>query len=278
MRTMIIAETGCTHEGNLKALLALVDVAADAGCDVLKSQWTSDPDEMCARRNAPDYRPYYEWLKFPLAWHGQLAERCAMRGLRYASTVYLPQDVVAVDPFVSLYKVAAFEAGATDLLDAHWPLMAENDKPLLVSIGMGTAWDPAQVVPAVWAGRVGALRCVSAYPTPPEQLHLATIRAQGFVGLSDHTAPECTDTGALAVAAGATVLERHIRLESCRSSNPDFAVSMSLHALVDYVARVRRAEAAMGDGAVTEAQPAEEPMLAYRAKPGRRSKRFTETS
>jgi sialic acid synthase SpsE len=189
--------------------------------------------------------------------------------LRYATTVYLPEDVAAVDPFVSLYKVAAFEAGADDLLAAYWDVMSRNDKQLFISVSMGRAWDPSAAVPPEFAARVGALRCVSAYPTPADQLQLSTIRAQGFVGLSDHTAPEMTDTGALAVAAGATVVERHVRLESCRQTNPDFAVAMGAHQFSDYVARIRRAEAAMGEPEATEAQPSEVPMMPFRAAPKR---------
>lgn len=268
MRTFVIAETGCTHEGDLNALLSLVDMAAEAGCDALKSQWVSDPAELCRRRNARDYQPYYEWLKFPAAWHQQLLERCARRGLAYGCTVYLPQDVAVIDPFVSFYKVAAFEAESADLLDIYADLLLANKKRVYVSVAMGAHWDPAAHFPMNELGdRVHALRCVSAYPTPADQLNLATIRAQGFAGLSDHTAPDNVQTGALAVAAGATVIERHIRLESCRPNNPDYTVAMSLHGLVEYVKRIRDAELVMGEPDATAAQPAEAPMLKFRTKP-----------
>lgn len=270
MKTLIIAETGCTHEGSLGALLALVDLAAEVGVDVLKTQFVSDPAALCARRNAADYQPYYEWLKFPAEWHEILAGRCGRLGIRYASTVYLPADIAVIDPYVSLYKVAAFEAEADDLLDAYVERMRENDRTLYVSVAMGTAWRPERFPEEIRA-RCQALRCVSAYPTPPEQLNLATIRAQGFVGLSDHTAPDQVQTGALAVAAGATVIERHIRLESASPRNPDYAVAMSAHALAAYVENIRKAEAAMGEATATAVQPAEEPMAAYRAR-GRRPK------
>jgi len=68
------------------------------------------------------------------------------------------------------------------------------------------------------------------------------------------------------------VIERHVRLESCRATNPDVVVSMSLHGLVDYVTRVRRAEAAMGQPSAVGAQPSEEPMMAYRARDKRRKR------
>ena len=260
MRTLVIAEAGCTHEGSLKALEAMVDMSAACGCDVFKSQWVSDPAALCERRGAHDYRPYYEFLKFPAAWHGTLAARCAARGIQYASTVYLPVDVAVIDPHVALYKVAAFEAEADDLLEAYAEVMQRNRKDLYVSVAMGAEWRPS--FPPEAAGRVFALRCVSAYPTPPEQLNLGTIRDYGFVGLSDHTRPDNVLTGALAVAAGARVIERHIRLDSCKPSNPDFAVAMSEHGLSAYVENIRQAETAMGVD--RGPQPAEAPMAAYR--------------
>lgn len=267
----IVAESGCTHEGDLGKLFALAEMCADAGVDGFKTQWCSDPEELCRRRNAAEYLPAYQWLRFPLSWHEQIAERCHALGLSYSSTAYLPQDVAAIDPYIDWYKIAAFETGAIDLVEAVVQRMRSNDKPLIMSLGLGAD------VPSAVVGddddddeivmRTKFLRCVSAYPTPIAELNLALIAANDPIdGLSDHTAASDRDSllvGAFAVAAGATWIERHVRLESCSPSNPDYTVSLSAHQLTEYVRLVRLAESALGSSKATGPMPSETPMLKH---------------
>ena len=82
MSVIIVAEPGATAEGNLDLMLQQIDACAEAGCDVYKSQWTSDPRLMAARREAKSYLPCYEWLAFPISWHDALVRRCRMREAR----------------------------------------------------------------------------------------------------------------------------------------------------------------------------------------------------
>lgn len=277
MGVMVIAEPGCTHEGNLTAMFDLIDLAADAGADVAKFQWTSDPDELCRRRNAADYRQCYAWLQFPRDWHEPLHARCADRGIRYACTVYLPQDVQVVDRFVPFFKVSSFESQADDLLDAcAAALAAESTIPrdLIVSLGFGADGAAAQDALErrdVDADRLRLLRCVSAYPAPLSSLRLGLIVDGLFEGLSDHSDPGEVLTGAFAVAAGATIVERHVRLESCRASNPDASTAMGRRAFGEYVANVRKAEIACRDAIFGEPDESERAMKRYRAFDGRRA-------
>ena len=267
-RTTVVAEPGCTHEGSLDAMFALVDLVAESGADAYKGQWCSDPEELCRRRHAPEYLPHYQHLRWPAQWHEQLAKRCEAVGLAYATTCYLPHDVAVVDSFTDFYKVAAFETGAADLLMAIASLQAGNEKRVVISLGLGATigevMASAPLLRPVW------LRCVSAYPAPAEDLRLSTINEEGLDGLSDHTAagdPDSLNVGALAVAAGATRIERHVRLESCRPSNPDYAVSLGGHQFAEYVRRIRVAERAYGSLKVAGPMPSETPMLRYRAQP-----------
>lgn len=264
-RTLVIADPGCTHEGNFGAMMSLVDLAALAGADACKFQWTSDPVELAARRDAADYLPYYQWLAFPREWHAILAARCGAVGIRYACTAYLPQDVEVVAPHTDFFKVSSFESGSGSLMRAYLSAMAGNEKRLIVSLGFGQQRTDAAlpVDEESWKSRVDFLHCVSAYPTPDDQLALPRIR--GLDGFSDHSDPTNAATGALAVAAGARIVERHIRLEWCKASNPDYAVSMSAHGFASYVRGVRLAEVARMDAAFhAGAAPAEQPMARHR--------------
>src|SRR5262249_17911849 len=62
------------------------------------------------------------------------------------------------------------------------------------------------------------MHCISAYPTPIDDLQLDYIRQlqerypQITIGYSGHEDPEAVDIAALAVAKGAAILERHVGL------------------------------------------------------------------
>ena len=65
------------------------------------------------------------------------------------------------------------------------------------------------------------------------------------LGDSDHTT--ATDTGALAVAGGACVLEKHLTLRR-DAAGPDHATSLDPPQFREYVQRVRRAWRMLGSG------------------------------
>jgi sialic acid synthase SpsE len=120
-----------------------------------------------------------------------------------------------------------------------------------------------------WVPGVDFLHCVSAYPTPVEQLNLAVLRETDdhcaiWSGLSDHTTHPLV--GALAVAAGARIIEAHLKLDDTDPQNPDAPHARTPTAFADYVRNIRFAKAVMGDG-VKRVMPSEAAMLPYRVQP-----------
>jgi N-acetylneuraminate synthase len=100
------------------------------------------------------------------------------------------------------------------------------------------------------ADRVWLLHCVTQYPATPETTNLramATLeRATGLrVGLSDHSTGR--HIAVAAVAAGATVLEKHFSL-SRRLPGPDHIASLEPDELAAMVREIRDVEAALGTG------------------------------
>ncbi len=82
------------------------------------------------------------------------------------------------------------------------------------------------------------------------RLRCVTALARRFdlpTGFSDHTRE--TSTGALAVAAGAAVLEKHLTLDR-DAAGPDHGFSLEPDQLREYVTGVRRAERTLGDGRI----------------------------
>jgi len=153
---------------------------------------------------------------------------------------------------VGAFKVGSGNLGQEDLLAA----IGATHLPVIVSSGMSELADLRRAIGLLresGCGELTLLHCVSLYPTPLEQVNLGAIRTlEGALGelvsrfgLSDHT--EEVMTGALAVAAGATVLEKHFTLDR-GLAGPDHKMSLGPESLGEYIGQVRLAAAACGDG------------------------------
>lgn len=259
MHTFLIAEAAATHDGDLTKARQLVVQAKDIGADAVKFQFCSNPQRLAQRRNASEYLPSYQLLNFPLGWHHQLSRMAWDLGLEYMCTVYLPEDIPIVALYVSRFKVASFEAGDAEFVGAH----RGYKKLIIVSKGMGGAgWGLETELDLVFQD-IAYLYCVSAYPTPIEQINLGRIK-DFYDGLSDHTTHPLT--GALAVAAGASIIEFHMRLFDTSPDNADYLVSRDPTQAKLYVENIRLAEVLMGDGE-SKVQECEKPMLRYRVRP-----------
>jgi sialic acid synthase SpsE len=97
--------------------------------------------------------------------------------------------------------------------------------------------------------RCAFLQCVSSYPARIENASLGGIGAlldalDCPIGYSDHT--PCVDTGALAVCAGASVLEKHLTYDRS-ARGPDHSASLDPHQFAEYVRLARRAHTMLGE-------------------------------
>ena len=81
MSTFIIAEAAGTHGGSIWDALRLVHAAAQARANACKFQWVSNPERLCERRNAKDYKGAYNLISFPLSWHNTLQRDCELHGI-----------------------------------------------------------------------------------------------------------------------------------------------------------------------------------------------------
>lgn len=266
MTTYLIAEAASTHDGSLSKALRLIRESAAAGANAVKFQWWSDADHLADRRRVPDhYREIYHHYQVPFRWVETLRAECELAHVDFLCTTYLPEDVPIIAPYVKALKIASFEAGDRAFLDAN----RATGKPLIVSVGM-MGHDPLWQLLLSLRDQDTILHCVSAYPCALEMANLSVIQtirahrdhdehvlhARFRAGLSDHTAHWLT--GALAVAAGAEVIETHVRLHDTDLQNPDFAPALLVwqdeygqigwKTYNNYVEMVRHAERVMGDG------------------------------
>lgn len=265
MHTYCIAELASCHDGDLTRAKRLIDCAAQAGFDAVKLQFYSDAERLADRRhvaactgcdNPTCYRCIYRRYQIPASWVPYLAGYCEKRWqgrVDFLCTVYLEQDIATVEPYVNRFKIASFEAADEVFLEAH----RAYGKPRIVSTGMMDS----ERVRALYGHGDHLLLCTSSYPTPVDQLNLAAIRRLQLDGFSDHSAR--VDAGALAVMAGARILEVHIRDWDTSLKNPDYAVALNPAQFVQYVSYARLASVMLGDG-FKRVMPCEAAMLPYR--------------
>lgn len=255
----VIAEISANHNGKYERAAELVRLARECGADAVKLQ-TYTPDTMtldCAR---PEFaitegpwagRTLYDLYReaaTPWDWQPRLKELADEIGITLFST---PFDESAVDFLETLdvpaYKVASFENTDVALLEK----VAATGKPVIVSTGMASLAELSESVERLRAAgcrELALLRCCSAYPAPPEDMHLRTIAhlAETFdavVGLSDHTLT--SDAAIASVALGASIVEKHF-IGARSDGGPDAAFSIEPAELTALGASLRTAWAACG--------------------------------
>jgi N-acetylneuraminate synthase/N,N'-diacetyllegionaminate synthase len=252
----IIAEIGVNHDGSLDKAIALIDAAAAAGADAVKVQYFS-ADRLVgpsaplahyqARAHEHDAHSMLKRLELPLDAMARIVQHAHARQLHAIVTVFSTELV----PDAATLAWDAFKSASPDII--HRPLLralASTARPLIISTGAATAQEVARAL--IWlspfAHRLAMLHCVSAYPVPPEHAALGAIAALGTmfdgpVGYSDHTT--LVETGALAVATGAALLEKHLTLDR-HALGPDHAASLEPAPFAQYVAQARRAHTMFG--------------------------------
>jgi sialic acid synthase SpsE len=169
------------------------------------------------------------------------------------ATPFSPTDVPVCDRLgLDAIKIASPDIVNFPLLEAA----RETGKPLLLSTGAATL----EEIDATHASLGDFyprcyLHCISSYPTPDDQAHLTFIpqliqryanhEAVGGVGYSDHA--QSLLSGAFAVAAGATILERHLTYDK-KAQGPDHAASSDPREFAEYVKYARQATTLRGTG------------------------------
>ena len=251
----VIAEIGVNHDGDLARACELVHAARRAGADAAKFQMFDaamlmSRDSVLAayqrERGARDPRELLQGLQLPPEALGELAEECLRAGIVPIVTVFsLPLvEIARMQPW------QAFKTASPDLVNL--PLLravSSLGRPLVVSTGAATREEVAQGARWLEPHRdLAFLQCTSSYPSRDDYaaiggMHEIAAITGRAVGYSDHTAS--IDTGAIAVAAGATILEKHLTYDR-GATGPDHAASLDPNQFAAYVQLARRAARMIG--------------------------------
>lgn len=253
---VLIAEISGNHMGSRSRFLELIQVAAEAGADLIKFQ-TYTPDTITLPVDTPAFRisaghglwggrtlySLYQEAMTPWEWHAEGFELARSLG---ADAFSSPFDWSAVDFLEQFdppaYKIASLEVTDLDLIG----YVSSKGRPVVISGGAATTAEMARAVEhatAKGASQVIPMLCTSSYPADPADARLMTIPAWTStfgrpVGLSDHTLG--IGVAVAAVALGCRVVEKHLTL-SRGDGAIDGAFSMQPDEFAQLVLEVRAA-------------------------------------
>jgi N-acetylneuraminate synthase len=253
----VIAEVGINHNGNMENAKKIIDAAAHAGADAVKFQKrtpevSTPPEQQKQMRETPwgyiTYLDYRYKVEFNEEQYREIDRYCKEKKIAWMVSVW---DEPSVD-FMEKFDTPAYKVPSASLTDHHLlKRVRKTGKPVIISTGMSTMEQIHKGVNAVGKDNLVIMHCTSTYPCEPEELNLRMIETLRMefpnnpIGYSGHEVGLVPS--AVAIALGATLIERHITLDRAMWGS-DQAASVEPGGFERLLKYIRVTEASLGDG------------------------------
>ncbi len=218
--SLIIAEIGQNHNGDMDLAIEMIRQVRNAGADIAKFQVFDARALFTTENNC-----WYEYnLKTELSRQqvDMLATECEKQNVEFMASAFDTERVQWLEEMgVKRHKVASCSIHDRELMER----LISTGKPLIVSLGQ---WKSKEFPKLGVNGAVDFLYCVSKYPTPLEDIGLGSVDFQRYAGFSDHTIGLTACLAAM--ARGARIIEKHFTLDKSMYG-PDHAGSMDVNDL-----------------------------------------------
>jgi sialic acid synthase len=236
--SIIIAEVGQNHQGELYLAREYIKTFAMAGANVVKFQTRNNKylfsqeayEAPYESENAFDdvYGLHREKLELKPEWLPILKEDCEKYGVKFMSTPFDEPSLDLIDQIgVDIIKIASFDLGNLPFIER----IAKKGRPVVISVGGGKINQIRASVNLLidQEVEVAVLHCVSEYPCEFDRLGLSSIQnlmkefPRCAIGSSDHF--NGTLSGPVAYLNGARVFEKHVTLNrSWKGTDHSFAL------------------------------------------------------
>ena len=261
-KTLIIAEAGVNHNGDIQLAKQLIDIAATAQVDYIKFQTFKAEKLVNKYAGKADYQKentgnddtQYNMLKsleLSEREHEDLIDYCKFKGVKFLSTAFDFDSIDFLKDKLDFYKIPSGEI-------TNYPYLikvSELKLPVVMSTGMATMEEVKDALKVLIdnglsKNMVTILHCNTEYPTPMGDVNLKAMNTIGKelgvdIGYSDHTLG--IEIPIAAVAMGAKVIEKHFTLDRSMEG-PDHQASLEPDELVNMVRSIRNIEKALGSG------------------------------
>ena len=263
MKTLIIAEAGVNHNGDINMAKRLIDIAANSGADLVKFQTFSADRlvthgaakadyQILATDNTESQHDMLRKLELTESMHNELIAHCASQNIGFFSTGF---DVESINLLVELgqelFKIPSGEITNLPYL-RH---IGKLNKTVILSTGMSNMDEIEAAINVLeesgtHRSKITVLHCTTAYPVPMSDVNLRAMQSiqkklNVAVGYSDHTLG--IEIPIAAVALGATIIEKHFTTDRSLPG-PDHKASLEPVELKAMIDGIRNIEKALGDG------------------------------
>jgi len=260
-KTLIIAEAGVNHNGDINIAKKLCLAAKESGADVVKFQTWITEKIITQTVEQADYQrinlgrdeSQFAMLKSLELSHDSFREiksYCDEIGIIFASTADEPESLnFLVDLGIPFIKIGSGDIGNIPFLR----YVGTKKMPVILSTGMSSLGDVEISLQALRDGGakdIKLLHCTTNYPCPYDTVNLNAMNTlkHAFclpVGYSDHT--EGIEIPVAAVSRGARVIEKHLTLDR-NMEGPDQKASTEPNEFKAMVSAIRNVEVALGNG------------------------------
>ncbi len=260
-KTIIIAEAGVNHNGDISMAKKLIDVAAYAKADYVKFQ-TFKAEKLVSKFAM---KANYQKNRFKDSDNGQfnmlknlelnhndhleLIEYSKKKRIKFLSTAF---DIDGIKYLNSL-KLDLFKIPSGEI--TNYPYLNKIsllNKPVILSTGMSNMDEIGDAIKVLTSNNLSIndiiiLHCNTEYPTPMSDVNLNLMlsiknKFNTKVGYSDHTLG--IEVPIAAVSLGASVIEKHFTLDR-NLKGPDHFSSLEPHDLKLMVESIRNIEKAI---------------------------------
>lgn len=260
-RVLITAELTTNHFGDRYRLERMVRAARAAGADFVKVQKRDvesfySRDQLAGNYVSPfgkTFRDYRHALELDRDDFEFLDRLCGDLGIRwFASVLDEPSFRFMLDFEPELVKLPSTISEHTDYLAT---VGRDYRRGIVLSTGMtDTTYEKWVLATFTQCDKLYLMQCNSAYPTPQHDCHIGVIRHYRDLAQDHpHIVPAYSshDFGAtasmLAVAAGARMVEKHVKLGNTEWAHFDaVALDLTTSEFSDYVSAIREAEVIIG--------------------------------
>ena len=272
-RVLIIAEAGVNHNGDFEQTKKLIEIAADAGADVVKFQTFKAEKLVSPSAKKARYQQVnigdsddsqfgmLKKLELPFEWHQDLIDYSHSLGIQFASTGFDEESIdFLIDLGQSFIKIPSGEITNKPLLQ-H---IARKKKKTILSTGMANLMEIQEAMDLLISegldkNQITILHCNTEYPTPMLDVNLlAMLEIQKKLGVkigySDHTLG--IEVPIAATALGAKVIEKHFTIDR-NLPGPDHAASLEPEELKNMVKAIRNIELAISGSGIKEPSASE---------------------
>lgn len=276
-KTLIIAEIGVNHNGDIALAKEMIAAAKECGADIAKFQ-TGYAEKVISKfapkadyqtKNTGTEESQLEMVKkllLPVDAFYEIKAYCGKLGIEFLST---PFDLDSID-FLERLDMSVWKIPSGEVTNLPYLIkIAKTGRPIIMSTGMCNMQEVETAVHYLkeyGADDIRLLHCTTEYPAPFEEINLRAMNAlrEKFhvpVGYSDHS--KGIEVPIAAVAMGACVIEKHFTLDR-NMPGPDHKASLEPAELKAMVSAIRNIEMALGTGEKTVSVSEQKNMIVAR--------------